>query len=480
MSSILQQDRNGCALHGALKLLDAIEGVVPIVHASAGCGLNAHFADNAPHAAAGRHFRGVHETSATTLYEKHVVFGGTSRLREQIKNTLKVLNGDLYAVVSGCVPEVVGDDVPAMVKEARDQRFPVIGVSAPGFKGNAYVGYEIATRGVFEGLAGLFETNGEPRADRVNLLGVVPGQDIFWEGDLLELETLLGSIGLEANRLVGIGQEVKHWKDALRARLSLVVSPWGLEAARFLRERFGIPYLHFGWLPAGGRDAGRLLEKVGAALEIEEEIIDGVLRRLERQTRYFLQKAASVWVREDLQKRVAIVAPSALAVGLARFLSGTLGQIVRLAVLTDEPPETCRDDLCSALYERAPDTRIVFAACRGEIAEHLAESRPEVILGSDLEREDAGRLGAAWVEVAAPARRTLVLNRGCIGLGGALALFERFAESILRHDAARAEHPLAKVIAPVQWKGARSDGGDVAQSAVRSVDIHFLLERKAE
>jgi nitrogenase molybdenum-iron protein beta chain len=159
------------------------------------------------------------------------------------------------------------------------------------------------------------------------------------------------------------------------------------------------------------------------------------LRRYERQTRYFLQKAASVWVREDLQKHVAIVAPSALAVGLARFLSGTLGQILRLAVLTDEPPENCRDDLRAALSERAPDAKVVFAACRGEIAEHLAESRPEVVLGSDLEQGDAIRLGAAWVEIAAPARHTLVLGRSCIGFGGALSLLERFAEAVLRHDA---------------------------------------------
>lgn len=437
MSSILQEDRNGCALHGALKLLDAIKGVVPIVHASAGCGVNARFVDNAPHAAVGRHFRGVLETSATTLYEKHVVFGGTARLREQIKNTLKVLNGDLYVVASGCVPEVVGDDVPAMIKEARDQRFPVIGISTPGFKGNAYAGYELAAQGVVEGLAGLFEAGGEARAGRVNLLGVVPEQDAFWEGDLLELEALLGSIGLEASRLVGIGQDVKHWKNALHARLSLVVSPWGLGAARFLHERFGIPYLHFGWLPVGGRDVGRLLEEVGAVLRIEEAVIDDALRRYERQTRYFLQKAAGAWVRDDLQKRVAIVAPSALAVGLARFLAGTFGQVVRLAVLTDEPPEPLRDDLRSALHERSPGTEIVFAASRGDIADHLARARPEAVFGSDLEREEADRLDAALVEVATPIRRTLVLNRSCIGFGGALALVERFAEAALRHDTAR-------------------------------------------
>lgn len=463
MTSILHQDRNGCALHGAIKTLDAIKGVVPIVHANAGCSLNGRFVDNAPHASVGRHFRGVLETSATTLYDKHVVFGGTSRLREQIKNTVKVLNGDLYVVTSACVPEVVGDDVPAMVKEAREQRFPVIGVSTPGFKGNAYVGYDLAVRGVLEGIAGLFDLSGEAKLDRVNLLGIVPEQDASWEGDLLELESVLDAVGLESNRLVGIGQDIKHWKNAGRARLSLVVSPWGLPAAKFLEERFGVPYLHFGWLPVGGRDVGRLLEQVGTTLGLDEEIVENAIRRYERQTRYFLQKAASVWVGEDLQKTVAIVAPSGLAVGLARFLAGTFGQLVSLAVLTDAPGDALRDGLRAALHELSPGTEVVFSADRGDIADQLARVRPELILGSHLERDDANRFGAPLIEIASPIRESLILNRSQVGFSGAIHLVERIAERVLRQADTPAVSTTADVIRSDQWQSHhRNDVLDVA------------------
>src|SRR5512138_334303 len=240
------EDRNGCALHGALALLDAVDGVVPILHASGGCGVAGSVAA-AAFAGGEAALQAVEGTSSTALHEKQVVFGGTSRLREQIKNTVKVHAADLYVVASGCVPEVVGDDVPAMVKEAREQRFPVLSLAAPGFKGSAWSGHAHAARTLLEQLPGLLPPTAAGPAPDVNLFGIVPGRDAGWEGDLLELEALLAEVGLRANRLVGWGQGVAAWREAPRARASLVLSPWGAPAAELLAERDGIPVVDLGW-----------------------------------------------------------------------------------------------------------------------------------------------------------------------------------------------------------------------------------------
>lgn len=463
--NLLHQDRNGCALHGAIKLLDAIKGVVPVVHANTGCSLNARFSSSGFNAAAGRHFRGAMETSATTLYDKHVVFGGTSRLREQIKNTVKVLDADLYVVVSGCVPEIVGDDLPAMVKEAREQQFPVLGISSPGFKGNAYAGYEHAAKGVLEGVAGLFDLSGELKENRVNLFGLVPEQDPFWEGDLLELEEVLDAVGLEANRLLGIGQDVKDWKQASRARLSLVLSPWGLAPARFLEERYGTPYLYLGWLPVGARDVGLLLEKLAVTLALGEDILAHARERFERRTRYFLQKAAQTWLRHDFQKDLAIVANSAHAVGLARFLAGTLGQFLKLVIITDQPDEQLHAGLIAAIHEEAPEAEVMFSASQQTIAGHLGAVQPEVILGSWLEAPLAARLGVPLLQISTPLRQTLVLNRSYAGFKGALALVEDYAATLLRARPQRKQLVSAEVIFPRGWNELQAhEGGQVLAS----------------
>ena len=38
MAHHIEGSRNSCALHGALQVIEAIEGAVPVIHSTAGCG----------------------------------------------------------------------------------------------------------------------------------------------------------------------------------------------------------------------------------------------------------------------------------------------------------------------------------------------------------------------------------------------------------------------------------------------------------
>ena len=125
MASPLERPGIGCALHGALHSAAAVPGVVPILHATAGCGIQAH-RNGAAAGWAGPDPLGGMAAPGPNLFEKQVVFGATARLREQIKNTVKVIDGQLYVVLSDCATEMIGDDVPAMAKEARDQGMKVL------------------------------------------------------------------------------------------------------------------------------------------------------------------------------------------------------------------------------------------------------------------------------------------------------------------------------------------------------------------
>lgn len=444
----LQEERNGCALHGALRLLDAIPGVVPILHANAGCGVAARGAGDALAGVLGELSASSGETSATTLLEKQVVFGGTSRLREQIKNTLKVLAGDLYVVVSGCVPEVVGDDVPAMVKEAREQRFPVLGIAAPGFKGNGWAGYASAARALLERLPSIAAPGEGAAPFDVNLLGIVPGHDPGWEGDLLGVEAALAAAGVRSNRLVGLGQGLGAWREAPRARASVVLSPWGLEAARLLAERDGTPIVDLGFVPVGSGDAGLLVERVTAALSLDPAAAAAARGALDARLRHFLRKAAASLLLGDMQERVTVVGGSGAAVGHARFLAGTLGQIVEQVIVTDAPPSERRAGIAEAVREVAGATVDVrFLEDRHGIARALAEAAPELILGSALERRAAHDAGAALVEIAAPLRTAPAFRRSFAGVDGAVTLVEELLGAVRRE---REEAACSGARAPVE------------------------------
>ncbi|BDG02386.1 nitrogenase component 1 [Anaeromyxobacter oryzae] len=429
----IHEDRSGCALHGALRLLEAVAGIVPVLHASPGCGVGARTSTEAFAGGHGELSTGTQELSATVLQEKQVVFGGTARLREQIKNTVKVQDGEVYVVVTGCVPEIVGDDVPAMVKEARDQRFPVLGIATPGFKGHGWSGAAAAARSLLDQLPGLFPDDARGPAPDVNLLGVVPGQDPTWDGDLLELEAVLGELGLQTNRLVGLDQGLTAWRQAPRARVNVVLSPWGHAAAELLADRNGTPVVDLGWVPVGSRDAGLLLERIAQALGLDPSAVEAARAGLDRRLRHFLSRASASLLLGDVLERVAVVGGTAGAVGQARFLAGTLGQQVERVIVTDEPPAERRASILEAVQAVAgPGAAVAFLASRREIEAELRAAAPELVLGSALEAAVARELGAAHVETAAPLRASAVLRRSHAGVDGALHLVESILSAVRR------------------------------------------------
>lgn len=436
MSVHLERARNGCALHGALQTLEAIDGVVAVVHATAGCGLQHFLGGVRGGGATLPGIGGGAVLSSSNISEKHVVFGGGSRLREQLKNTVKVVAGELYVVVSGCATEMVGDDVPAMAKEGREQGFPVIHATTPGFRGGPHHGYELTARALLEQLPTLLGSKVETPANLVNLWGIVPQQDLFWQGHLAELSRLLGELGLVANPLFGPGQGVAAWQRVPHAVLNLNVSPWGVEPVRFLAEKYGTPALTWPGLPVGGQGTGRLLEALGAQLQLDTDRVAAVRQREERLFSQQLGRLADHYFNHGFQREFALVGESALVSGLAEFLVGSLGLLPRLVILTDVPPPPVQATIIEQLRAELGSyaTTILFNEDSGEIGDLLRASGAELILASALEQEAAAALDVPLLEMFAPVQSRLILNRGYAGYRGGLTFLEDFGSSILAHE----------------------------------------------
>ncbi len=427
---IIHKNRNGCALHGALKVVNAIDGFVPIVHSHAGCSIQSRLSSNILNGNSGSYYSGWLETPSTAVIEKQVVFGGGSRLREQIKNTVKVHAADLYVVLSGCAPEIVGDDVPAMVKEAHDQDFPVISVITPGFKGNVYKGYQLALKAIIERIA-YHQLDHNKQSDLVNILGVVPEQDLFWEGNLNQLSNLLSSLGLKANTLLGYGQTKENWKTVPSAGLNLVVSPWGLNAARQLEEKFGTPYLYLGYLPVGAADTSDLIDRLRQVIKIPEDIARSVRESGEKYQRYQFQKIAQYYLSHNFQKEIVLVGESHNVLGIARFLHDSLGQLIKAVIITDEPDEEYRQYINELLpVNESFPPELLYASNGQEIDEKLLVFKPELILGSSLERSVADQLSVPLVKISTPVYDQVILNHTYVGYDGGLNLLQDFANAI--------------------------------------------------
>ena len=346
MSHHLEGSRNSCALHGALQVFEAIQGTVPVIHSSSGCGVQHYLGGT--RLSGGNDPFGSPPVSSSNISEKHVVFGGGSRLREQLKNTVKVVQGDLYAIVTGCSIEMVGDDVPAMAKEGREQDWPVIYANTPGFRGDVHQGYHLAVRALIEQLPDIWTETEPAPAGLVNVWGIIPNQDPFWRGNLEELGRLLEGIGLVPNLLLGEGQDVAAWKRVPGAALNLVLSTWGELPARLLEERYGTPSLSLAGLPVGTA-GGALLTRITEQLGLDPLRTEAFIKREETRLKRQFARLADSYYRAGFQREFALVGESAQVVGIGEFLGKSFGLLPRTLVITDNPPESVRESLVTRL-----------------------------------------------------------------------------------------------------------------------------------
>ncbi|MEI6209270.1 MAG: nitrogenase component 1 [Desulfuromonadales bacterium] len=221
--------------------------------------------------------------------------------------------------------------------------------------------------------------------------------------------------------------------DLRRAQLSLVFSPWGLDAARELEARFGIPWINLNFLPVGAEESARLFETVAEALILNLERINRVNDDLRKREGHFLNKLADAYYIQGWQLECAIVADSSTAPGIATFLAKTLGLLPSLVIITDNPADQNRLELAESVDKLLPGfgTRILFCEDQGEISDALLQRAPEIILGSSLEQDVAHRLHIPLVEISFPVTGQVELNKCHAGLRGALALLEDVGRAIL-------------------------------------------------
>ena len=424
MGEYIEFNRNGCLLQGAISVLKAIGGVVPIVHSTAGCAVQEKYIASAGGGPAADNFT----IACTNVIEKQIIFGGTSRLREQIKNTVKVLAGDLYVVVSGCAPEIVGDDIGAMTKEAVEQGYPVINISTPGFKGHSFDAYIKVAKGIIDGLDKLDSSGEAVGRELINFFGISPGLDPYWEGNLEELGILAGEAGLKSNVLFGYESSVQNWKQVRNAGLNVVFTDWGLEIARYLEGKYKTPYVYMEELPYGIKGIEEILDKLASAYEHKRGTIEAVKLSKRNRYQYYLSKLAPYYYRHHIQKEVALVGPSHITLPLGKFLEEDFGQIVKTVIVTDSVSESGRTLISEGFGK---NTEFFYSEDGKKIAEKIREASPEIILGSQLEKNIAEELHIPILYITLPIEERIISGRSLLGVSGIFAHLEEYCNAII-------------------------------------------------
>jgi len=432
----IERPRSFCALGGALLTAGAIPGVVPILHTAMGCAGSIYWTQVGSTGYLGAGYCGGLAVPSSNVGEKDIVFGGGDRLRAQIASTITLVEGELYFVLTGCMTDIIGDDIQSVIRDFREQGTAIIGAETGGFKGDAYRGYDLVLQALW---SDFIEKKAHPVKGKVNLWGIVPGQDAFWRGNIENLRSLLGQLGLQVNSFFTVQDSLAEINQAGDAELNLVLSQlYGREAALTAQDIHGIPWLAL-TLPIGAGATREFLQAVGNALELDQALVESVAAREEHTYYRFIDSIADTYNDQEFQRYAVVVGDANYAPALTRFLADDLGWLPELTVITEEYDEIRESVIADYLDGMASGfkTRLVFETDASQIQGHLAQTwpryrgqkyynsfSPAFVVGSHWERELAKNIGAGHLSVTYPVGNRVVMSRGYTGYAGGIRLIE--------------------------------------------------------
>ena len=434
MAKILDQPRYKCAL-AAMQTVHAITGAIPVLHSGPGCA--AKLNDN--NGTSGRFSPNIFPCSSVS--EKEVVFGGTGKLRSTIENALKVIDADLFVVLSGCTSEIIGDDIEEVAGNFAGEKKPVLWAKTPGFKGNNYLGHDWILKSIFEQylerdevLSSYSNADGEVVKEKglVNLFVSPPQQDPYWLGNLREIEALLSAIGLKPNTIFGFGRGIENIKKIPQAEYTILVSPWtGLESAKYLERRFGIKLLQYPVLPIGATETSKFLRAVQEFTGADKELTEKVIAEKEAEFYYYIERFADTLLETRiLGKRFAVASDSEYSIAVTKFLVNDMGLFPEKVFITDDAPKSFQQKITDEVnnLNYGIKTPVQFTTDGHDIHEQIKAADfagTPLIIGSNWEKKLAAELGAHFVNVSYPMLEKLVINDHIAGYSGGLHLLEQ-------------------------------------------------------
>lgn len=184
-----------CQPLGAIFCASGFEGTMPFVQGAQGC--VAYFRSHL-----NRHFKEPMTAVSTSMTEDAAVFGGLNNMIEGLENAYTLYKPKMLAVSTTCMTEVIGDDLNAFIKQAREkgvipQDLPVPFAHTPSFVGSYTTGYDNMMKGI------LSTITAEKKGESNGKLNIIPGFDTY-TGNYREIKRLLDIMGVKHTILADV------------------------------------------------------------------------------------------------------------------------------------------------------------------------------------------------------------------------------------------------------------------------------------
>src|SRR5271165_1750969 len=185
-----------CQPLGAVFAAVGFESTLPFVHGSQGC--VAYYRSHLS-----RHFKEPSSCVSSSMTEDAAVFGGLNNMVDGLANAYNLYKPKMIAVSTTCMAEVIGDDLNAFIKTAKEKgsvpaEFDVPFAHTPAFVGSHITGYDNVMKGVVEhfwgGKAGTVPKLERQENGKLNFIG---GLDGYTVGNMREVRRIFDLMGVE-------------------------------------------------------------------------------------------------------------------------------------------------------------------------------------------------------------------------------------------------------------------------------------------
>lgn len=170
-----------CMPMGSVMAFRGVENTMPMFHGSQGCStyIRLHLA---------HHFREPMDIASSALSEHGAVYGGAVNLKKGLENVIRGYNPEIIGVATTCLAETIGDDVPRIIDEFKNEEpeasdVTIIPVSTPSYSRSHEEGYSETLKAILRTLAVQTQRN-----DGINLVigSIISPADVRFLKQVLE------------------------------------------------------------------------------------------------------------------------------------------------------------------------------------------------------------------------------------------------------------------------------------------------------
>ena len=213
------------------------------------------------------------------ISEMEAIMGDDQKFIDDIIYTAKELNPKFIALAGTPIPTMIGTDFKAIANIVENEtKIPTFGFNTTGM--NSYVS---GAYKAFEALSKRFlkRNDKESRAEksRVNILGATP-LDFSINNSNKSTVDLLKENDFDVISTWAMGSTLEDIKNAVNTDVNLVISYSGMGAAKYMYEKFNIPYIV--GTPFGKEFAKKIVADLKEAIITKENKISYINRKIDK------------------------------------------------------------------------------------------------------------------------------------------------------------------------------------------------------